>query len=112
MISKKNAEHYVWGQQCDGWRLVNEAGQSIIHERMPAGTSEMRHYHVFAKQFFFVLSGVMTIEVNGELHTLSMHEGIEVKAKQPHQVFNRSNEEIEFLVISQPNTKGDRIAVE
>lgn len=112
MISKQNAEHYIWGQQCDGWRLADEAGQSIIHERMPAGTSEARHYHNFAKQFFFVLSGVMTIEVDGELHTLKSHEGIEVKPKQPHQVFNHSNGDIEFLVISQPNTKGDRVAVE
>lgn len=112
MISKQNAEHYIWGQQCDGWRLVDEAGQSIIHERMPAGTSETRHYHNFAKQFFFVLSGVLTIEIDGELYTLSPHEGIEVKPKQSHQVFNYSNGEIEFLVISQPNTKGDRVAME
>jgi mannose-6-phosphate isomerase-like protein (cupin superfamily) len=112
MISKQNAEHYIWGQQCDGWRLVDETGQSIIHERMPADTSETRHYHDCAKQFFFVLSGVMTIEVDGEHHTLGPHEGIEVMPKHPHQVFNHSDGDIEFLVISQPNTKGDRIAVE
>ncbi|WP_419874017.1 hypothetical protein [Candidatus Pristimantibacillus sp. PTI5] len=29
-----------------------------------------------------------------------------------HQMFNKSNDEIEFMVISQPNSKGDRIAVE
>lgn len=112
MISKHNAEHYKWGQKCDGWRLVDEAEQSIIHERMPADTSETRHYHDYAKQFFFVLSGVMTIEVDGVLHTLGPHEGIEVKPKHPHQVFNRSAGDIEFLVISQPNTRGDRVTVE
>lgn len=53
MISKHNAVHYVWGQQCDGWRLVDEEGQSIIHERMPPGTNEIRHYHERAKQLFF-----------------------------------------------------------
>jgi len=112
MRSKQNAEHYIWGQHCDGWRLIDEAGQSIIHERMPAGTSESRHYHNYAKQFFFILSGEMTVEINGQLHTIKAHEGIEVKAQQPHQVFNRSAEAIEFLVISQPNTKGDRVEME
>ncbi|MDY1001048.1 cupin domain-containing protein, partial [Pantoea agglomerans] len=23
MISKENAEHYFWGDNCDGWYLVN-----------------------------------------------------------------------------------------
>jgi len=23
MISKENAEHYVWGEECDGWNLLN-----------------------------------------------------------------------------------------
>lgn len=109
MISKHNADHYLWGEQCDGWRLVNREDQSIIHEKMPAGTSEARHIHEKAKQFFFVLSGQMTIEVDGIVHTLNAQEGIEVLPHTPHQVFNQSGQPIEFLVISQPNTIGDRI---
>lgn len=29
IISKANAEHYQWGDQCDGWRLLNEKGLSL-----------------------------------------------------------------------------------
>lgn len=55
MISKENAEHYVWGDDCDGWYLVNLQDMLIIHEKMPAGTSEKRHFHSVSRQFFFVL---------------------------------------------------------
>jgi hypothetical protein len=34
-ISKHNAEHYIWGDNCDGWRLVKIPDLSVIHERMP-----------------------------------------------------------------------------
>ena len=39
-----NAEHNVWGNGCDGWHFVNHPGLSIIRERMPPGTSEVRTY--------------------------------------------------------------------
>jgi len=35
MISKDNAEHYVWGDNCDGWYLVNRKDMLVIHEKMP-----------------------------------------------------------------------------
>jgi mannose-6-phosphate isomerase-like protein (cupin superfamily) len=108
-ISKKNAEHYIWGDHCDGWHLVKQDTLSVIHERMPAGTSEIRHYHEKSRQFFFVLSGIATLEVDGERYTLHTHEGVEVPPHVPHQMMNRSNEDVEFLVISQPTSKGDRI---
>ncbi|MCR8633785.1 cupin domain-containing protein [Paenibacillus radicis (ex Xue et al. 2023)] len=109
MISKHNAEHYTWGDNCDGWRLVNNEEKSIIHEKMPPATSEVRHYHNKASQFFFILSGVMHIEINGTEFTIGQHEGIEVLPLQAHQVFNKTEQDIEFLVISQPNTKNDRV---
>jgi len=111
-ISIKNAEHYVWGSQCDGWHLVKNQELSVIHERMPANTEELKHYHEHSRQFFFVLSGIACMEVNGEEITLHPQEGIEVPPFVPHQMFNKSGEDTEFLVISQPTSRGDRIAVE
>lgn len=109
--SKTIAPHYKWGEDCDGWRLVDGPGQSIIHERMPAGTSETRHYHERAHQFFFVLRGTAVMEVEGELHDLEQQEGMEVPAGLRHCIRNESAEPVEFLVISSPSTKGDRTAV-
>lgn len=109
MISRNNAEHYIWGENCDGWRLIDEEDRSIIHECMPAGTSEIRHHHKKATQFFFILSGIMSIELNGIMYELKKYDGIEVKSLIPHQVFNTSDKDLEFLVVSQPNTRNDRI---
>ncbi|MFP7484369.1 cupin domain-containing protein [Priestia filamentosa] len=110
-ISQKNAEHYIWGDQCDGWRLVNQKDLSVIHERMPPNTSEVRHYHTKSRQFFFVLKGTATLEINGLLENITPLEGVEVPPHVAHQMMNRSGEDVEFLVISQPTSKGDRIQV-
>jgi mannose-6-phosphate isomerase-like protein (cupin superfamily) len=111
-MSKATAEHYVWGTACDGWRLADDAALSVIQERMPPHTSETRHLHEAARQFFFILSGEATMELNGELFVLAPEEGIEIPPDTPHTMMNRSDDEVEFLVISSPSTKGDRIAFE
>lgn len=98
----------MWGEACDGWHLVKDARLSVIHERMPAGTSEVRHYHEQARQFFFVLSGSLTVEVGGEAVELAPQEGVEVPPLTAHQVRNLSDEAAEFLVVSSPTTRGDR----
>jgi hypothetical protein len=49
-ISKLTAEHYVWGEGCDGWHLVKNSNLSVIHERMPPNTSEVKHYHEKSRQ--------------------------------------------------------------
>lgn len=111
-ISKQNAEHYTWGDICDGWHLVKNKELSVIHERMPAKSSEVRHFHNQARQFFFVLSGTATLEVNGERIILNSQEGVEIAPLTPHQMINDSNKDVEFLVISQPTSKGDRVLTE
>jgi mannose-6-phosphate isomerase-like protein (cupin superfamily) len=109
--SKHNAEHYVWGDNCDGWHLVKNQDLSVIHERMPANTLEVKHHHTQARQFFFVLSGTATIEIEGKEIILNSQEGVEVPPLVPHQMFNKTNDEVEFLVISQPTSKGDRVLI-
>lgn len=111
MICKDNAEHYLWGQNCDGWHLVKSANLSVIHERMPPNTSEARHYHNASHQFFFVLSGIVTLEIAGKREILRSHQGAEVPPGVPHQMFNESEHEIEFIVISQPAGRDDRVFV-
>lgn len=108
-ISKNNAEHYSWGDNCDGWHLVKHNDLSIIHERMPPNTFEVRHYHERSRQFFFVLSGTATLEVDGVSIQLHPQEGYEVPPLVPHQMFNNTNQDVEFIVTSQPNSRGDRV---
>jgi len=109
VISRQNSEHYIWGKHCDGWHLVRDAGLSVIEECMPPGTAELRHRHGKAQQFFFVLSGRAIMEVGGEVVELARGDGIHVLPGRRHQIRNESNEPVQFLVISQPQSHGDRI---
>ena len=111
-ISVSTAAHYTWGSGCDGWHLVNRPELSVIRERMPPGTSEARHFHTAARQFFFVLSGSALLEVDGVQFTLSAGEGLEVGSGSRHQLFNRADAPLEFLVVSQPHSHGDRTLAE
>ena len=107
-ISKLTAEHYIWGNGCDGWHLVRNPQLSVIQERMPAGSAEVRHFHHHAQQFFYVLAGKALMEVGGRLVELNAGEGIWIPAGTPHQIRNDSGEEVHFLVVSQPPSHGDR----
>ena len=109
MISTQDAERYTWGDSCDGWHLVKREDLSVIQERMPPGTQEQRHRHERARQFFYVLSGDATFEIDGRVEALSAGEGIEVPPGVPHTMMNRSNADLAFLVVSAPRAHGDRI---
>ena len=112
MINRETAQHYTWGSGCDGWHLVKTPTLSVIEERMPAGTAEVRHYHRLAGQFFYVLAGTLSMEVNGKELDLAPGQGIQVAAGEAHQVRNRSAADVEFLVVSNPPSHGDRVAAE
>lgn len=111
MIDVSRAAHYTWGANCDGWHLVQQPGLSVIQERMPPGAAEVRHFHRHARQFFYILSGTALLEVDGQRAALRAGQGLEVAPGQPHQIFNESAEAVEFLVISQPPSHGDRVVI-
>lgn len=84
---------------------------SVIAERVPPGASESRHYHATARQFFYILSGKAVIEIEGADVALSEGQGIEIAPAVRHQFRNKSEEDVHFLVISHPTTRGDRVEV-
>lgn len=109
IVSIKSAEHYKWGADCDGWHLVKTAELSVIEERTPAGTAETRHSHVHARQFFYVLEGELTMEVEHHVFVVRAGEGIEVSPGQQHQAQNKNGSVLRIIVTSQPPSHGDRI---
>ena len=108
-INKANAlQHYSWGNNCDGWVLVNTDELSVKQERMPQQTAETLHYHEKAQQFFFILKGIATFEADGKLFTVNVNEGFHIQPGIKHRIANNSDEELEFILSSQPSTKTDR----
>ena len=110
--SCSTADHYGWGEPCDGWHLVRAGALSVIEERVPPGSREVRHRHAAARQFFYVLAGVLTMEVDGTRHRLAPRTGIEIAPGAAHQAINESDAETEFLVVSAPPSHGDRMAAD
>jgi mannose-6-phosphate isomerase-like protein (cupin superfamily) len=110
-ISRLTATHYSWGDRCDGWHLLAEPGVSVIEERMPPGATEARHYHQRAAQLFYVLSGVATFTLDGEVHRVGARQGLSIPAGVVHVVANDGESPLEFVVVSVPPSHGDRVPV-
>jgi mannose-6-phosphate isomerase-like protein (cupin superfamily) len=111
VTSTQNAQHYTWGSQCDGWPLLRTDSLSVIQERMPAGTAEQMHYHERAQQVFYILSGTATFEVEEETITVEAGQSIHIVPNTRHRILNDRDVDLHFLVISEPNTQGDRVNV-
>ncbi len=99
-LNTTNAEHYIWGEACDGWHLVRSQELSIIEERMPPNTAERRHFHSKADQFFYILSGEAQMEIEGQIIILSTRNGIFIAHGQRHEISNKCDQDVTFLVIS------------
>ncbi len=109
VVSIENAEHYIWGDVCDGWHLLKRDAVSIIQERVPAGGAEVMHYHNIARQFFYVLEGEGTMVFADHDVVLRKGQGLEIEPQVKHQFKNQSKDDVHFLVVSVPPTRGDRI---
>ena len=109
VINSNNAEHYKWGKDCDGWHLLNTASLSVIKEKVPKGGVEEMHYHMYAQQLFYVLQGVATIQLREETYRVPQGEAVHVPPNTPHRLENAGEEDLVFLVISQPHSHTDKI---
>jgi mannose-6-phosphate isomerase-like protein (cupin superfamily) len=112
VVDRENGHHYEWGDVCEGWHLLRDPGLSVIAECMPPNTSETRHYHQCATQFFYVLRGSLAIDIDGREFQLAEGQGIGISPGCFHKVHNRTTTPAEFLVISAPPSHEDRIEVE
>ena len=111
-VDTTNAEHYIWGNGCDGWHLLKRDDVSIIFERVPPGQAEVKHYHNASRQFFFILDGVGIFEFDNEIVQLKKHQGIEIAPHVAHKFRNDSDTDAQFIVVSFPKSHGDRVLAE
>lgn len=100
---------YTWGQGCYGWTFIDTDELSVKQELMPEDTAEELHYHNQSSQFFFILAGEATFEIEEEEIVLRKQQGITIKPGQKHRIINRTPVDLEFILYSQPSAKNDRI---
>jgi mannose-6-phosphate isomerase-like protein (cupin superfamily) len=111
IIDSQSATKYTWGNECISAILVDSAQLSVKEERMPPNTKEHLHFHNHAQQFFYILQGVATFYIAHEIFTVKQHQGIHIEPSLKHYIENGMEQELVFLVISQPSTHGDRTEV-
>lgn len=106
------ANHYPWGNGCDGWRLVEHGALSLREERLPPGGAEAPHLHRVARQIFYVLAGELSILVPGARLRAGAGEALEIPPGLPHLVRNEGAGDLRILLVSAPDTLGDRYPVD
>ena len=93
------------------WRALREnTGYtfSIFETTVVPGMGIPLHKHPYA-EFFYVLEGELTLEVEYHHFVLHAHEGIEISPGRRHQAMNRSTNAVRMIVTSQPPSHGDRM---
>ncbi len=108
-MDKTNADSYVWGKNCKTWLLTDRQDMTVAQEEMPPRTSEQRHQHEKARQLFYLLRGEAVMDLDTETIVLHANEFTLVEPNTPHTMTNRSDETVEFLVVSCPPVKEDRV---
>ena len=88
--------------------LVNTDALSVKQELMPGNTAESLHYHEKAQQFFFILKGIATFEVEEQFFLVKENTGFHIPAGKKHRIINNANTDLEFILRSQPSTNNDR----
>lgn len=111
-MPQRSGEHYCWGDGCEGWRLFDDGQLNVTQERMPPGTSEARHAHRLAGQYFYVLAGGLNIELPDRVVALKPREGVYVSPTVAHRVANTGAVDAEFILVSRPSSRGDKIMLE
>ncbi len=110
-VSANAANHYQWGEVCEGWRLLHDPALAVIAERMPPGSAEVKHFHRHSRQFFYVLEGLLEVRAGAGRLQLASGEGVDIPAETVHEICNTSAGDLTFLVISQPPARDDRVLV-
>src|SRR3954447_19961350 len=98
---REGGNHYMWGDNCEGWILADTESLSVKQELMPPRTAEVLHYHEKAQQFFFILKGIATFEVEEQGFTVRAGQGLYIEAGKKHRIMNNTGEDLEFILSSQ-----------
>jgi quercetin dioxygenase-like cupin family protein len=107
-IDRSNAEHYIWADVCDGWRLLSQTDIAVIEERMPAGAKDHVHKHARSTQLFYVLSGELQIEIEGKTVVGKAGQALHVPKGAAHYLANVTQADAIYLSIASPAIHEDR----
>lgn len=109
--SRRNTTRVEWSPGCFSWSLMDNKKASIKMEEINPGGRSDSHFHTQSVQFFFVLEGQAAFKVGNAQHELKKHEGIEIPLKASHQILNKGETHLLFLLVSIPPVQEDDVRV-
>ena len=74
--------------------------QSLAEARVPAGGATQRHYHELSEEFYFILEGRGSMEIDGESHAVGPGDAILIPPGAWHTIAAREN--LRFLCCCSP----------
>ena len=108
-VSKSTKKAYQWGDCGIGWPLVETMGLLVVEETLAPGSSEKHHFHNQAAQCSYMLAGRAVMQfAEGQTVEIDTGMALHIPPKTRHAIVNQTDEEIRFLVISAPSSRGDR----
>lgn len=110
-FSAAKAPYSEWGNNCQAFNLMNTPHLTVKKEIMPPNTSEEKHYHQKATQYFYILSGIAFFELEQKAILIRAGEGIEIPPKTWHCIHNQENTYLNFILVSSPSADYDRVLV-
>lgn len=60
--------------------------QSLAEASLPAGSATDRHHHKMSEEFYFILEGEGTMEIDGEKRLVGPGDGVLIPAGAWHQI--------------------------
>jgi len=109
--NKLNTTRIEWSAGCFSWHLIDDKKVSIKMEEINPGGRSDAHFHTKSIQFFFVLEGKASFNLENTQVELKKHEGIEIPLESKHQILNTGENNLLFLLVSIPPVHEDDIRV-
>ena len=88
--------------ECDAMVVVDEPQLRVQLEQLPAGAMELLRFYARADQFFYVLSGEATVELEGRQEHLSKGQGLLMQPGTAYRICNNGDATLRYIVTSQP----------
>lgn len=76
------------------------ANQSLAEARVPAGSATERHYHKLSEEFYFLLDGTGTMEIDGVSREVGAGDAVLIPPGAWHQI--TASSDLVFLCCCAP----------
>ncbi len=94
-------------QEVLGVQAGNVSSHSIAEITIPPGGTAMPHYHKNTEETYMILSGLATLQIQGEQLVIAAGETVLIEPGETHQIKNNGEENLVFIAVCVPAWQPD-----